>query len=248
VFIGNASAAASRTGAPVTFSSSLGSAPQADFGTVRSDVSYVTVTYGNGQVLTLRPVDVLGPKYAPFVAVIAPYPGAVVRVTAYSGTGELGYAVPLAYGGSFGVERWLDPGQPALPRPVTRLIGAGTTDGKRWYAKVAIGPWGTCIYGSGPGSDCWAQPYQPLARDTVVSPVGGISVQGTVDICPGQASAAVAYLEVTTKDGTTARVPVVTVGPVRFYAYADGPGNRVVRWAAYGASGQKLASGRGELT
>ena len=247
VGVNNALTPASPTGDPVSFTTSLGGAPQADVGTVRSDVAYVTVTYGNGQVLTLHPVDVFGPRYAPFVVVAAPYPAAVVRLTAYSRTGELAYAIPFTASGSVQTMRWLRPGQPALPRGLTRRIGSGTIGSTTWDVKVAIGAWGTCVYGSAAGSYCWTSPDHALPRHTVVDSIGYSVQAGNVYVYPGQASSAVAYIKITTKDGKTTRVPVVAVGAQRYFAYADGPGNRVVRWAAYDASGRRLAAGTGAL-
>ncbi len=39
-------------------------------------------------------------------------------------------------------------------------------------------------------------------------------------------------------------MPVVAVGPLRFYACADVQGNRIVQWAAYDAAGHLLASSK----
>jgi len=247
VFVNDPMTPASRTGDPASLTTSIGSSPQVDVGTVRSDVAYVKVTYGNGQVLTLRPVDVLGLRYAPFVGIVTPYPAAVVRITAYSGTAELGYAVPFTDGGFVETMRWLRPGQPALPRPLTRRIGSGTVGGTAWDEIVAIGPWGTCLYGSAAGSSCWTSTDQALPPHTVVNAIGYSVQAGNVYVYPGQASSVVAYLEITTKDGKTTRVPVVAAGAQRYFAYADGPGNRIVRWAAYDASGRRLAAGTGAL-
>jgi hypothetical protein len=252
VGIDNAATPASRTGDPASFTATIGKTPQAEIATVRSDVAYLTVSYSNGQVLTLHPVDVLGPKNAPFVVLVAPYPAAIIRVTAYSRAGEIGYAVPFTSAGSVDVSTWLRPGQPALPRPLTRLIGSGSVDLTRWNSTVAIGPWGGCLStssGSVTTSSCWPNPSAGVPGGVVVNPAGGTMIAArNVYIYPGQASSAVAYIEITTKDSRTARVPVVTVGTERYFAYADAPGNRVVQWAAYSASGRLLASGSGEVS
>jgi hypothetical protein len=242
--INNAPAPASRTGNPVSFTTGLGTAPQATVGTVRSDVAYLKVAYGNGQVLTLRPVDVLGPKYAAFIVLVTPYPAAVVRLTAYSRTGELGYAVPFTGAGSVQTVRWLRPGQAARPHLLTRVIGAGTIAGTAWHVAVWTGPWGTCVYGSSAESYCWDTPGELGPPHGAVSVVGNMGMQrGGIRMYPGTASPAVSYLIVTRKDGSTTRVSIITAGSLRLFACADAPGNRIVRWAAYSAAGGVLAAG-----
>jgi hypothetical protein len=243
--INNAPAPASRTGDPVSFTTSIGKAPQATVGTVRSDVAYLKVAYGNDQVLTLHPVDVLGPKYAPFVVVVTPYPAAVVRVTAYSRTGELGYAVPFTGAGSVQTVHWLRPGQSALPHPLTRVIGSGTIAGTAWHVVVWTGPWGTCVYGSSAASYCWDTPGELGPPRSAVSVVGDMGMRGDgIRMYPGTASPAVSYLIVTRKDGRATRVPIITAGSLRLFACADGQADRIVRWAAYSAADRVLASGR----
>ena len=132
---------------------------------------------------------------------------------------------------------------------MTRVIGAGSTGGSSWTMNVAIGPWGTCIYASSGQSDCRTSTDPALPAGAVVDPDGGIAVLGaSVQIYSGQAATAVRYLRVTTKDGSTSRVPVVSVGALRFYACADVKGDRIVKWAAYDAAGHVLASSKpGEI-
>jgi hypothetical protein len=241
---------ASRSGDPASFMATVGGTPQAEIATVRSDVAYLTVTYSNGQQVALRPVDVLGPKYAPFVVIVTPYPAAVVRVTAYSRTGEIGYAVPFTGAGSVAFSKWLGPGQPALPQPLIRLIGSGSMDGTRWNAHIAIGPWGTWLFSSSGGTTAswgWPGASAGLPRGAVVAGGGTEVAARNVYIYSGRASPEVAFLEITTKDGRTTRVPAVAAGAERYFAYADGPGHRVVRWAAYSAIGHRLAAGSGEV-
>jgi hypothetical protein len=241
-------ALAGRTGDPASFTVSVGKTPQVTLGTVRSDVAYLTVTYSNGQVLTVRPVDTLGPKYAPFVVLITPYPAAVVRVTAYSRTAELGSAVPFTGNNSVQTVGWLRPGQLPQTHPITRVIGSGTIAGTAWHVVVWTGAWGTCLYGSSGASYCWDSPSELLGppHSTVNAPGAMFMAGDGIHIYPGTASPAVSYLIVTRKGGSATRVPLVAAGSLRFYSYADAPGSRVVRWAAYSAAGLRLAAGSGE--
>jgi hypothetical protein len=214
---------------------------------VRSDVTAVVVRYTNGQSLTLRPLLVFRRGTARYVVLVSPYPGSVVSVTAFAGDRDLGYAVPAPFRatGDLNLVRWLRAGQPPLPRPVTRVIGAGELGGSAWGVTAAIGPWGTCLYTPARLGDCWASARPELPAGTVVYPRGGMASSGyTVQFYSGQAGPAVSYLLVTTRDGRTGRVPVVTVGSLRFYACADVRGNRIVRWAAYDAAGDRLVSSR----
>ena len=130
-----------RTGAPVTVWLGGASANAfLDIGAVRGDVTAVVVRYTNGQSLGLRPVSVFGSQSARYVVIASPYPGTVVSVTAFAGDRDLGYAVPFTGTAGVNLVRWLRPGQPARPRPVTQVIGTGSTGGSSWHVKVAMGP------------------------------------------------------------------------------------------------------------
>ena len=111
-------------------------------GEVAANVSYVTVTFTNGTVLTLQPVTVYGNRYVAF----ATPANAVARVTAYSALGEIATSVAFAPTGQgiFMSNAWLRPGQRGLPL-VTGTIGSGTIDGKAWSATAYQGPWGICV-------------------------------------------------------------------------------------------------------
>jgi hypothetical protein len=216
----------------------------ANLGTVASNVSYLKVAFSNGQTLTLYPVAIYGPAYARFVALMTPYNAAVTSVTAYSRHGELGYAVPFTADNSLGLDRWLRPGQPALPRPATYLIGSGTVNGTAWHEYLWIGPWGTCVGGAGGGSTCYTETGSVLRRHQQITSFG-VSVAGNTDFIYGEAEPSVSYLIVTRSDGSTQKVTMTRAGTLRLYAYASVQSNRVIRWAAYGADGQQLASGGG---
>jgi hypothetical protein len=216
----------------------------ANLGTVASDVSYLRVSLSNGQALTLYPVAIYGRAYARFVALMVPYSSAVTSVTAYSSHGELGYAIPFTAEAGLGLDRWLRPGQPALPHPATYLIGAGTVSGAAWHEYAWIGPWGTCFGGAGGGSDCLDQAGSVLSPHQLVDSFGNSSGPGNTEYVYGQAAPSVSYLIVTTSDGGTQKVWIARAGALRYYAYASVPRNPVVRWTAYGLSGQQLGTGR----
>jgi hypothetical protein len=216
----------------------------ANLGTVASDVSYLKVDFSNGQALTLYPVAIYGPSYARFVVLMAPYDSAVTSVTAYSSHGELGYAIPFTGQGGIGLNRWLRPGQPALPRPVTYLIGSGTVNGTAWQEHAWIGPWGTCVGGAGGGDTCFAQAGSVLSPHEVVATFGISAGRGSTFFMYGEASHSVSYLIVNRSDGSTQKVATVRAAAANFFAYASTRSQRVVRWAAYGVDGKRLASGR----
>ena len=246
VCVGNPPQLASATGSPASFNTwfSTGATPIA-VGTVSDDVTYLRVSMNNGQLLTLYPVGLLGQKYARFVALAVPYPGAVTQVTAYSRRGELGYAVPFTATGEVELSRWLRPGQPALPRPATYAIGSGVENGVAWQERAYIGPWGICLAGAGGGSDCIPVDGSPLEPHQLATTFGLSVGQGNIYYAFGSADSAVSYLVVTTSGHSREKVPVVKAGTFKFFAYASAPGNRVVRWAAYNADGEQLGAGAG---
>jgi hypothetical protein len=247
-------AGASSKGDPasVSLGVSLGTqadAPNLELATVRSDVTSMRIRYSNGQVLTLYPVKVFQGPYARYAVIASPRSGSVASVTALAGHRALGYSVPFTGQSAVNVVRWLPSGQPALPRPATRRLGAGAVDGVSWTESASIGPWGTCLYGSGSGTTCIPSVRSELSRDQMVDPAGGISTQysggrSQVYIYAGEAARSVSYLIVTLRDRTTVRVSTVALSGRRFFACADGRGNRIVSWAAYDATGHRLASSK----
>jgi hypothetical protein len=218
----------------------------ANLGTVASDVSYLRVGFSDGQTLTLYPVAIYGRAYARFVALMIPYSSAVTSVTTYSSHGELGYAIPFTGEADLDLNRWLRPGQPALPRPATYLIGSGTVNGTAWHEYAWIGPWGTCVGGAGGGSDCFDQTGSVLSPRQLVTSFGDSAGSGNTEYVYGEAAPAVSYLVVTRSHGSTQTVTLTRAGTLRFFAYASVQGDPVVRWAAYGADGRRLAAGHGD--
>jgi hypothetical protein len=219
---------------------------------VRADVAYVRVTLSNGQVLTLRPVAIFGPRYASYVAYATPSPLAVTEISAYSAHGELAYAVPFTRSPDWGVwmVRWLRPGQPALPRPVTYRIGTATPDGHYIPERAYVGPWGTCtrLFGDNTGfpGDSWCEPSTPdqlaaryVMRDWFTSAMSSDGWYVKLIV----ARPSVAYLDVFRTDGSSYRLRPVFVAGVDFFTITSTRDNRVARWAAYSAAGSWLGYG-----
>lgn len=235
---------AAGSGDPVSFTGSAGTADPVSIGTVRSDVAYFTMSFTNGQVLTLHPVDVLGRRYARFFAIEVPYDAAVTEIIAYSQHSELGYAIPFTGSTTIQPVRWLRPGTPDQTPRASYQIGSGTVSGKSWRARVYVGPWGTCVSGGG-GSYCFASTGSLLPAHAIASGFGFAVGPDGVYYITGEAAPRVSYLTVTGSAGSTRRVPVVAAGSRKFFAYTSPRDDKVVRWAAYGADGQKLGSGTG---
>ncbi len=241
--VGGSAAPVRRGGPPVVEVTQLASAPLVWFGSVRSDVSLVQVSLSNGQVLGLRPVAAFGAGRASYVAFAAPSSSAVTRITAYSGRSELGYAVPFTGDNQVETLRWLTPGAPAQPHPATYLIGSGSAGGRAWSVHAHLGPWGTCIVGTGTGAMCMPTVPSRLTGGRAARLFsfqgGGPGGVAYVTIAVGPA---VSYLSVTTGNGQPARPAIVNAGAARLGVFGQ-RGNGRVRWAAYSAQGRELASG-----
>jgi len=238
---------ASRSGDPVSIVGADGTSWQLDYGTVRSDVTYLTVSYNNGQVIRVFPVAVFSARYARYFAFAAPYSAAITRITAFSGSGSgssvLAYAIPFTGGSSIEIVRWLQPGQPAVPTPARAMVGSGHVHGKAWHGFVNVGPWGTCFNGVGYATECssriaWPQ-HQTASVDQISSSGSGLGFS----VVFGETSPAVSYLVLTTTTGLTAKVFVVSVAGRKFFSYATANGDPVVHWRAYNADGQQVGSG-----
>jgi hypothetical protein len=236
---------ATSAGDPVSFTGSGGTADPVSIGTVRSDVAYFTMSFTNGQVLTLHPVAVLGGRYARFFAIEVPYSAAVTQITAYSRHSELGYAIPFTGLATIEPVRWLRPGEPDQTPRASYQVGSGTVNGKSWQARVFVGPWGTCVGGGGGGSDCFASTGSLLPARAIASGFGYAVGPNGVYYITGEAAPSVSYLTVTGSAGSSRRVPAVSAGTRKFFAYTSPRDDKVVRWTAYGADGQQLGSGTG---
>jgi hypothetical protein len=232
-----------RVGDPLSIDGTDGTSPQLEYGIVRSDVTLVRVSLSNGQVLALRPERVFGPGFAAGVGFPVPRTADVRQITAYSSKGELAYAVPFTAAGSVQIERWLRPGQPALPRPHRYLLGSGTVAEARWREYLYTGPWGSCVGDAGGGSFCFnADPGQLRrgkdARQVSASFVGNTTGYFVIAVAPS-----VSHLRVRMGDGRSFRVSPVFAGGGRFCTFSLVHDNPTVRWIAYSAAGTELASG-----
>jgi hypothetical protein len=231
------------TGDPAELSYGISGWPLLTIGTVRSDVAYLRVSLGNGQVLTLRPVAIFGPGYARYVAFAVPASTAVTQVSAYSRRAELAYAIPFTAQGQVETVRWLRPGAPAGPRPASYLVGSGNADGQQWSEHAYAGPWGVCLGGAGSGGLCLPVSLGQLAGGRAAQLLMVSAGPGGTNFAVVVVTPAVSYLLVTHADGSTARVGTVRAGGARFATFASQPGNKVTRWAAFSAAGHQLASG-----
>ena len=223
---------------PVSFTGIVCGPSQAAYGPVAADVSYVTVRLGNGIVLTLHPVRVYGVRLVGFaIPVSAP----VVSATAYSARGEIATAIPFSDGGISSFVTWLRPGQSGLAR-ASGLVGSGSYLGNAWSVRAYLGPWGACLVGQAGGEAAGSS----CEEVTSVSRNGTgmwLWTGGDPALAMGSAGPSVARIAVTSPDGKTTQVHPVTVGGVRFFAFAFGQGPKHWKWTAYDGSGHAITSG-----
>jgi hypothetical protein len=230
---------AARRGAPVSIEQGDGPGPVLYVASVRSDVTYVRIRLSDGEVLTLRPVAIFGPKYAAYVALPLPNTAALRSVTAYSAKGELAYTIPFTARGNLDLVRWLRPDQPALPRPRIRILDLGSVDGRPMTGQAYLGPWGTCFGGPGWAESCLATDVAGLAQGRTYSSFRDSRV-GFVVVAVG---AKVRYLLVHQSGGRAFRVTPVRIGDGRLCAFVVSGAS--YGWAAYSAGGIELVSGNG---
>jgi len=212
------------------------------FGSVATDVTYLVLTFSDGQQLKLIPVTVAGQRLAAF---IAPMSMTIASLTAHLGTasfdsGQTSTAIPFTLPGqlpSFGL--WQLSGQPAPPR-ATRVIASGTAAGKPWSLTAYEGPWGTCFVPTAPGSIMCEQ--SPRLATTEIIGGWGPSNSGPLP-AEGSAAPGVASVAVTLNNGTTVTARPVTVGNERLFGFLIGAGVSPTRWTAYSASGKEVGSG-----
>jgi hypothetical protein len=220
---------------PVSFTTTTSGAAQVQVGAVQADVSYVTVRFGNGSVLTLHPVTVYGTRA---VAFASPEGAQITDVVAYSAHGEIASAVPFNQPGGWAwFVSWLRPGQHQAGR-VSGRIASGTAGGTAWSATAYLGPWGTCMLVTNPqlnGVACVPSVSGPAV-------VLMLDQGGTPEIAGGVLSASVARVVVTQPDGSTVQVRLVRVGGHKFLAFAVRPGAKPLRWVAYDSAGKVVAS------
>ena len=207
-------------------------------GEASPDVTYLIVTFTDGQQLKLIPVTAGGHRY---VAWMAPLSLKIDSVTAhlggpYSDSGQAATAVPFQQPGQppvFGL--WQRAGQAAPPRD-TRLIGAGTTGGRAWKASASEGPWGTC-FTVGPSG--WCVPLGKLDTTTVIVFGGG----APVDQAFGTAAPGVASVRITLSNGKKVTARPVGVGNEDLFAFPTGRGVTAAGWVSYDAAGHQTGAG-----
>lgn len=227
--------------------SSTGPAIQVD--AVRADVSLVQVRLTNGQVLSLRPVAAVGASNASLVAFAMPDYRDVLAIEAFNGRGEISYAVPWTGHMWFMTGRWLKPGQPALPRPQTAVIGSGTAFGHSWRQLMSVGPWGWCgqgdVDGRGGGGGCTAvlSALRPGQYYQTAGFAGGSAIGQSGLIWSAQVADSVAFIELTTRSGQHIWIRPHRVGGRAFVSFARPASQASIRWAAYDRHHRLLGTG-----
>jgi hypothetical protein len=212
------------------------------YGYVRHDVDRVQVKLSNGQVLTLHPVDLFGTRYARWVGLAVPFAAAVREITVYSARAELEHAVPFTGRGSIEIERWLKPGQPDLPDPVSGRVGSATIAGHHLVVRGYLGPWGSCFRSALVDEDMCNVQAGALRPGTVVKSLAG-SYASDIGLNVLQVEPAVSYLLVTRAKGSALRLRPVTLGGQKFCILPHDLRNRDVTWTAYDATGHLLGGG-----
>jgi hypothetical protein len=214
------------------------------YGYVRHDVDRVQVDLSNGQMLTLHPVNLFGPKYARWVAIAVPFAAAVKEITVYSARGELEHAIPFTGRGSIEVVRWLHPGQAALPYPASGRIGSATIEGHHLVVLSYVGPWGVC-FKNGIVDEPVCSAQSGLRPGTIVKALGtSYFSQEFIGLSELQVQPAVSYLLVTKAKGSVIRLRPTSLGGQKYCVLPIDLRNRDVTWTAFDAAGHLLGSGR----
>lgn len=214
------------------------------YGDVRRDVDHLRIDLSNGQVLTLHPVAVLGKKYARWVAFAAPFAAAVREITVYSKSGELEHSVPFTGRGSIEIVRWLLPGQPDLPEPVSGRVGSGSVNGRHYVVRGYLGPWGICLRNATVHMDICSAQSGTLPPGTVVKALAtSYFSQEHIGLSALQVEPAVSYLLVTRVRGSVMRLRPQTLGGQKYCILPIELQNHNVSWTAYDAAGHLLGSG-----
>jgi hypothetical protein len=212
-------------------------------GYVRHDVDHLRVSLSNGQVLTLHPVDLFGRRYARWVAFAVPFAAAVKEITVYSAGSELEHTVPFTGRGSIEIVRWLKPGQPYLPHPVSGRLGSGVVEGRHFVVHGYLGPWGICFKNKLFATSCVAQ-SGALRPGTVVKRLQtSYRSQEHIGMSILQVDPAVSYLLVTRAKGSVLRVRPETLGHLKYCILPLDLRNRGVSWTAFDHAGHLLGSG-----
>jgi hypothetical protein len=122
-------------------------------------------------------------------------------------------------------------------------LGPAPATAEEWPANAQAGPWGTCI-GTGDVAQPRALSCTTAAPMTTLTALGVANTSdGSPTVVYGSAQPSTASLTVTLADGHTFRVPVITVGIEKLWAFALGTGQAVKRWTAFSVSGKPLGTG-----
>lgn len=250
-------AAPQRSGAPLQAQVTMAFHPLVAVWSVRADVVRVNVAFTNGQMVTLHPVAALGRSHPRFIALGAPGAAAVTRMSAYSVSGEIAYAIPFtraldskAVGGGdaeIQTSRWLKPDRPPLPRAATYTIGSGLVNGRHWAEHLYLGPWGTCVDGAGYGGVCIGKVGLRLLAGGPARQLASAYVDSSIGYRVVIASAEASYLTLRLADGRSVRVAVVHVAGISFAAFVTTPSADVVRWTAHTATGTVMSRAGSEV-
>jgi hypothetical protein len=205
-------------------------------GTVSDGVTHLEISLPDGEMTNLTPVRWGGHRW---VAIVLPPDVRIVRAVAYAGARELAYSVPF---GTVELVTWWRPGQ-VPPQRLTKLIGAGSTNGISWRDMARIGPWGYC-YTFSNGSDCVDSTANPqlVPAGHVIAPMncgplgGGSFRTGPIS---GLVAAASDVRRVVLKysDGSTGTFPAADADGW-LVGYAVPAHLSVVSSVEYGAAGQ----------
>jgi hypothetical protein len=206
------------------------------WGTLSDRVTRLGLSLPDGKMLSLMPVRWGGHRW---VAVVLPPDLRIVRAVAYAGARELAYSVPF---GTIELVSWWRPGQVG-PRRLTKLIGAGSTNGISWSDMAKIGPWGYC-YTFHNGSDCIESDTNPLlvGAGHVIAPItcgplGNANPRKAPISGLAAAASNVRRVVLRYSDGSTATFPAAAADG-RLVGYAIPANLSVVSSVEYGATGQ----------
>ena len=228
------------SGDPVIFTGLSNTVTEATVGEAAPVVTYVIVTFTDGQQLKLVPVTVHGHRY---IAWVAPLTMTVAGVAAhlggpYSDSGQTATAVPFNPSGQMPVfGQWQRQGQP-VPARASGIIGGGLVGDHVWSAIGYVGPWGSCTVVNGEGFDC--VPFGPARTVAILGPVTS-SVPG-LQVILGSAPAGVAKVRVTLAGGQAVTARPVAVGNYRLFAVAVTANAAPTGWTTYDAAGQQTGT------
>jgi hypothetical protein len=216
-------------------------------GVVAANVTYLVVTFTDGQQLKLIPVT--APHGHRYVAWVAPLTMTVAGVVAhlggpYNDNGQTVTAVPFDPSGQMPVfGQWEQPGQ-QVPR-ATGVIGGGMTGSQAlWSVTAYTGPWGVCmeVNAGGKNGDVYAcLPYTAMSGLSVMNPLL-TSVPG-LRLILGSAPAGAAKVRITLSNGKAVTARTAAVGGDLLFAVAVTGNATATGWTADDAAGNQVGSG-----